>query len=430
MSALDQDKPPAFSRLIVWICLLSITAFLVWASWARVDEISRGAGKVIPLSKTQIVQSSESGVVQEIAVTIGQLINKGDLLVRLDSSGNMASLGEAQARNDALQARIVRLEIEISDLFDTEFVCPEKTRLVSQDICDNEANLLEARRENYLNRFQVLKARQQQRIDEIGEAKSNVEQSDLVIQAMRAERDKIAPLVERRLHPEIDLLRLDREIAQQQGQRETVNQSLKRLESALREAELQVMELDSQFKQEARRELGETLAEVSVLEATITGAEDRVRRTDIVSPVDGIVNTLDINTIGAFVQPGTVVAGVVPVTDTLLVEARISPKDVAFVQPGQKALVKLTAYDFSIYGGLEGSVSNVSADSIVNPETGETYYQVLVQTGDSQIGKGDVKHAIRPGMVASVEILTGEKSVLDYLIKPLSKARYEALTER
>jgi len=146
--------------------------------------------------------------------------------------------------------------------------------------------------------------------------------------------------------------------------------------------------------------------------------------------VDGIVNTLEVNTIGAFLQPGSVVAGVVPVTDTLLVEARISPRDVAFVQPGQKATVKLTAYDFSIYGGLAGEVSNISADSIVNPETGETYYQVLVQTGDSQLGKGTVKHAIRPGMIASVEILTGEKSVLDYLIKPLSKARYEALTER
>lgn len=430
MRAMEQDTPPVMSRYIVWICLLSVVVFLVWAAWARVDEISRGDGKVIPLSKTQIVQSSEPGVVQEIAVTIGQLVKKGDLLIRLDSSGNLASLGESQARYEALQARIARLELEIDDLLDTDFVCPEQTRRVSEGICENESSLLDARRENYLNKFQVLEARRQQRLDEIGEAKSSVEQSSLVIEAMLAERDKIAPLVARKLHPEINLLRLDREIAQQVGQRENVSQSLKRLESALREADLQIQELDSQFKQEARRELGDTLADVSVLQATLTGAEDRVRRTDIVSPVDGIVNTLEVNTIGAFLQPGSVVAGVVPVTDTLLVEARISPRDVAFVQPGQKATVKLTAYDFSIYGGLAGHVSNISADSIVNPETGETYYQVLVQTGDSQLGKGTVKHAIRPGMIASVEILTGEKSVLDYMIKPLSKARYEALTER
>ncbi|KGF69503.1 secretion protein HylD [Hoeflea sp. BAL378] len=430
MRSMEHDTPPAFSRYIVWICLSCVMAFLVWAAWAKVDEIARGDGKVIPLSKTQIVQSSEAGVVQDIAVTIGQVVKKGELLIRLDSSGNLTSLEESSARYDALQARVARLELEIGGLFDTDFVCPERTRKVSQGICANEASLLAARRENYSNKLQVLEARRQQRLDEIGEARSSIEQTGLVIEAMLREREKIAPLVERKLHPEIDLLRLDREIAQQSGQRESVSQSLKRLESALNEADLQIRELDSQFKQEARRELGDTLAEVNVLQATLAGAEDRVRRTDIVSPVDGIVNTMEVNTIGAFLQPGSVVAGVVPITDRLLVEARISPRDVAFVQPGQKALVKLTAYDFSIYGGLDGQVSNVSADSIVNPETGETYYQVLVQTGDSELGKGKTTHAIRPGMIASVEILTGEKTVLDYLMKPISKARYEALTER
>tara|TARA_R110002020_G_scaffold203246_3_gene406739 strand:- start:6334 stop:7617 length:1284 start_codon:yes stop_codon:yes gene_type:complete len=427
---MEHDTPPVFSRYIVWFCLSCVVVFLVWAAWAKVDEIARGDGKVIPLSKTQIVQSSEAGVVQDIAVTIGQVVKKGELLIRLDSSGNLTSLEESKARNDALQARIARLQLEIDGLFDSDFVCPERTQKVSQGICANEASLLEARRANYANKLQVLEARRQQRLDEIGEARSSVEQTGLVIEAMLNERNKIAPLVKRKLHPEIDLLRLDREIAQQNGQRESVSQSLKRLESALNEADLQIREIDSQFRQEARSELGDTLAEVSVLQATLVGAEDRVRRTDIVSPVDGIVNTMEVNTIGAFLQPGSVVAGVVPITDKLLVEARISPKDVAFVQPGQKALVKLTAYDFSIYGGLDGEVSNVSADSIVNPETGETYYQVLVQTGDSELGKGQTTHAIRPGMIASVEILTGEKTVLDYLMKPISKARYEALTER
>lgn len=425
-----EDRPPLTPRLIIWICLSCIVAFVSWAAWAEVDEISRGDGRVIPLSKTQIIQSSEAGVVQEIAVTVGQVVKKGDLLVRLDSSVNLASLGEAQARFDSLQARIARLRLEIGGLFGSDFVCPEPTARVSSTICDNERDLLEARRTNYNNKLQVLEARRQQRLEEISEARSGIEQADTVIQAMMAERAKIAPLVQRNLHPEIELLRLDREIAQQRGQRETISQSLNRLQSALREADIQVKELQSDVEQEARRELGETLADTSVLEATIKGAMDKVQRTDIVSPVDGVVNTMDVNTMGAFLQPGTVVAGVVPATETLLVEARISPRDVAFVQPGQRALVKLTAYDFSIYGGLEGRVSNVSADSIVNQETGETHYQVLVQTGQARIGKGHATHEIRPGMVASVEILTGHKTVLDYLMKPLSKARSEALTER
>ncbi|SIQ82843.1 membrane fusion protein, adhesin transport system [Rhizobium sp. RU33A] len=426
----QEDRPPIAPRLIIWICLCCVIAFIAWAAWAEVDEISRGDGRVIPLSKTQIIQSSEAGVVQEIAVKAGQVVKKGDLLVRLDSSVNLASLGEAQARFDSLQARIARLRLEIGGLFRSDFVCPEPTARVSSSICDNERDLLEARRANYGNKLQVLEARRQQRSDEVAEARSSINQANTVVQAMLAERAKIAPLVERNLHPEIELLRLDREIAQQSGQRETISQSLNRLQNAQREAELQVKELQSDFEQEARRELGETLADTSVLEATIRGAIDKVQRTDIVSPVDGVVNTMDVNTIGAFVQPGAVVAGVVPATETLLVEARISPRDVAFVQPGQTALVKLTAYDFSIYGGLEGRVSNVSADSIVNPETGETHYQVLVQTGEARIGKGPAAHEVRPGMVASVEILTGRKTVLDYLMKPLSKARHEALTER
>jgi adhesin transport system membrane fusion protein len=430
MSTIDHDSPPIIARMLVLFCFLTIVFFLIWASWAKVDEISRGDGRVIPMSKTQIIQSSEAGVVHEIAVKLGQEIKKGQLIIRLDSSGNLAKLGESQARYDALQARIARLQLEITGDFDREFECPEQTKKISNDICENELSLLSTRRLNYKTKLQVLKSRQQQKLDEISEANSSIEQTSIVLQTMLNEREKIEPLVQKELHPEIELLRLDREIAQQNAQRESVKQSLNRLKSSLNEAELQVQELDSQFKQEARSAMADTLSEANILKATLTGAEDQVRRTDIVSPVDGIVNTLEVNTLGAFVQPGSVVAGVVPLTDTLLVEARISPKDVAFVQPGQEALVKLTAYDFSIYGGLAGSVSNISADSIVNPESGETYYQVLVQTGDSKLGKGITKHEIRPGMVASVEILTGEKTVLSYLIKPLSKARYEALTER
>jgi adhesin transport system membrane fusion protein len=172
------------------------------------------------------------------------------------------------------------------------------------------------------------------------------------------------------------------------------------------------------------------LGELAVLDSTIRGASDRVKRTDIRSPVDGIINTLDVNTIGAYVQPGTVVGGVVPTSDALLVEARISPRDVAFVQRGQPALVKITAYDFSIYGGLKGEVVNVSADSLVDEERKETYYQVLVRTDESALHRNGKDYSIMPGMVATAEIMTGRKTVLDYLLKPINKARSEALTER
>jgi adhesin transport system membrane fusion protein len=185
-----------------------------------------------------------------------------------------------------------------------------------------------------------------------------------------------------------------------------------------------------QIAQEALAEKTKALSELSVIEETMRGATDRVNRTDLRSPVDGVVNTLDVNTIGSFVQSGATVAGVVPTSETLLIEARISPRDVAFVRQGQRALVKVSAYDFSIYGGLEGEVSNISADSIFDEKAEETYYQVYVKTNTSELHHNGGVHAIFPGMVATVDIMTGKKTILHYLLKPVNKARSEALTER
>jgi len=428
--ALEVDNPPLMARLVLAFIGLVLVAFILWSSLATVSEIARGDGKVIPQSKTQIVQASEPGVVTDIAVELGQTVSKGQLLLRIDDTSTASSLGESQARLSAGEARIARLQIEINDLFGGKFICPERSREISDAICENEEKLLLAHKENFRSKAAVLDARLTQRVDEVKEAEATIAQIDEILAAMKSERDKIAPLVKRNLHPEIDLLRLDRQIVEQEGRREITAQSINRLEAARKEAQLQIDELNTQVRQEARKEMSEVLAETGVLEATIKGASDRVRRTDIVSPVDGIVNTLEINTIGAFLQAGEVVAGIVPETDTLLIEARISPRDVAFVQRGQHALVKLTAYDFSIFGGLDGVVSNVSADSIVDQKTGETFYTVLITTGNAEIRKNGTMHPIRPGMVASVDIITGEKTILSYLAKPLNKARYEALTER
>jgi adhesin transport system membrane fusion protein len=184
------------------------------------------------------------------------------------------------------------------------------------------------------------------------------------------------------------------------------------------------------LQQDALNELTESLADLSVVDETIRGATDRVKQTEIRSPVDGIVNTMEVNTIGAFIQPGAVVAGIVPTSDTLLVEARVSPKDVAFIQANQRALIKITAYDFSIFGGIGGRVANVSADSLVDTKTGEAYYQVRVATDEAALESKGKSYAIIPGMVCSVEIMTGRKTILHYLLKPFNKARDEALRER
>jgi adhesin transport system membrane fusion protein len=424
------DRPPLLARLALAFVVLFFASFVAWAAVARVDEIARGNGKVIPVSKTQVIQASEPGVVSEIAVKLGQVVKQGDLIVRLDDTTIASTLGESQAKAAALEAKIARLQFEISGGFEGDFACPQELVRSVPRICETESALFESRRENFRNKYAVLEARRTQRVQDLAEAQTNIAQLENVIAAMTRERDTIKPLVAKRLHAETDLLRMETQLAQKNGELAVARESLVRLRAALNEATLQIGELALQLQQDAKNELTQVLTEFAVIEETIRGASDRVRRTDIRSPVDGIVNTLEVNTIGAYVQPGTVIAGVVPTSDKLLVEARISPRDVAFVNRGQPALVKITAYDFSIYGGLEGEVVNVSADSLVDEENKETYYQVLVGTEQSTLERDGKQYAIMPGMVASVEIMTGQKTVLDYLLKPINKARSEALTER
>jgi adhesin transport system membrane fusion protein len=424
------DAPPLFARSIVAVVLLLIVSFVAWAAIAKVDEIARGDGKVIPVSKTQVIQATEPGVVQEIAIQVGQVVRKGQLLMRLDDTTTTSSLGESEAKARALKAKIVRLAIEEGGDFSVPFACPPDIAKTAPQICDNEIRLLEARRTNFENKASVLKERLVQRVKELDESHSNIARLTEVVAVTQREKDLIGPMVAKRLVAQTDLLRVDRELTEQQGQIALAREGIDRLTAAINEARLQVTELELQMRQEALAEKTQALAELSVVDETIRGATDRVARTDIRSPVDGVVNTLDINTLGSYVQAGTVVAGVVPTSDTLLVEARISPRDVAFVRRGQRAVVKVTAYDFSIYGGLEGEVSNVSADSLVDQDTGETFYQVYVATPRTELEKDGRKYAIMPGMVTSVEIITGEKTILNYLLKPVHKARTEALTER
>lgn len=424
------DAPPLFARSVLAIVLLLIVIFVAWAAIAKVDEIARGDGKVIPVSKTQVIQATEPGVVQEIAIQVGQVVRKGQLLMRLDDTTTTSSLGESEAKARALKAKIVRLAIEEGGDFSKPFVCPSDIEESAPQICDNEIRLLEARRTNFENKASVLKERLVQRVKELDESNSNIARLTDVVAVAQREKDLIGPMVAKRLVAQTDLLRVVRELTEQQGQLALAREGTDRLTAAINEARLQVTELELQMRQEALAEKTQALAELSVVDETIRGATDRVARTDIRSPVDGVVNTLDINTLGSYVQAGTVVAGVVPTSDTLLVEARISPRDVAFVRRGQRALVKVTAYDFSIYGGLEGEVSNVSADSLVDQDTGETFYQVQVATPRTELEKDGRKYSIIPGMITSVEIITGEKTVLNYLLKPVHKARTEALTER
>jgi adhesin transport system membrane fusion protein len=425
-----EDRPPLFASASVFIIGALFVAFVVWASYAEVDEIARGDGKVIPASKTQILQASEAGVVQEIAVKIGQVVKKDDLIIRLDNTMSASSLGEQQARERTLSARIARLKHEQGGNIAEPFECPEELQTAAPEVCENEQKLLVARRDNFANKLSVLKARLDQRETELNEAIANSHRLAENIAVSDKEAELVKSMVKRGLMAQTEQLRVDREQTELNGQIALATETIKKTEAAIVEAKLQVDELGLQLQQEALDELTQALAELSVVDETFRGATDRVARTDIRSPVDGIVNTLELNTLGAFVQPGAIVAGIVPTSETLLVEARVSPRDVAFIRPEQKALIKVTAYDFSIFGGLDGKVANITADSLVDQNTGEPYYQVRLSTDTSALTKDGKSFAIIPGMICTVEIMTGRKTILSYLLKPINKARDEALRER
>ncbi|AZO44990.1 MULTISPECIES: HlyD family type I secretion periplasmic adaptor subunit [Mesorhizobium] len=425
-----EDRPPLFASASIFIIGALFVVFVAWASFAEVDEIARGDGKVIPASKTQIIQASEAGVVQEIAVTIGQIVKKNDLIIRLDNTLNTSSLGEQQAKARALEVRIARLKYEQAGNLSGPFPCPPDIQSVAPQICDNEQKLLIARRENFDNKLSVLKSRLDQRERELAEAVANSDRLTKNLVVSDQEAKLVDAMVKKGLMARTEQLRVEREQTELNGQLNLAGETIKKIKSSITEAQLQVEELGLQLQQEALDDLTQALADLSVVDETIRGATDKVARTDIRSPVDGIVNTLELNTVGAFVQPGAVVAGIVPTSETLLVEARVSPRDVAFIRPDQEALIKVTAYDFSIFGGIEGKVSNITADSLVDQKTGEPYYQVRVSTDKSTLERDGKAYSIIPGMICSVDIKTGRKTILHYLLKPINKAREEAMSER
>ncbi|TDQ63552.1 adhesin transport system membrane fusion protein [Maritalea mobilis] len=421
---------PNRGALVILLIALFSTFALLWASFAKVDEISRAEGRIIPTGKTQIVQSGVSGVVAEIFVRTGQNVKRGQILVRLDDTTTASSAGEVEAKVRALEVQIERLRHEAGLRPNQAFNCPESVFNVEPEICENEQRLMDARAENLANSKQVFVSRVEQRQRELNEATQNLTRLTNSLALAQKQLALVEPLAAKNLVAQTELLATQRDVSELTGQIDALNETRARLTAAVQESQLQATLTEAQFKEEALGELTSRLAEYASTSETLRGATDQLSRTEIRSPVDGIVNNLDINTIGAVVRAGDRILDIVPLTEQLLVEAKLKPSDVAFVLPGQEANIKLTAYDFSIYGGLKGTVQNVSADSIVDQNTRETYYIVLLSTPSSELKFGDQSLPIFPGMVTNVEILTGRKTVLQYLSKPITKARDEALRER
>ncbi len=419
----------AGTRVVLLVSGL-LASFLIWACLAEIEEVTRGDGRVIPSQKTQIVQSAEPGVVKELLVRLGQRVAKGDLLMRIDKSTTAASLGEVEAQSRALTAQIARLELEHEAEGRAPYICPAELRPTWNALCDNEQKLYAARVSNLVSRVKVFKERSEQKSRELNEVAANVERLKESLALADRELKMIKPLADRKIIADTELIRVQRGLSDARGQLNAALETKGRTEAALREANLQVEEQVLDYKQTAQKELNEKRAQLSIVQQTMQGAAERVRRTDIHSPVDGFVNEVLVTTLGAFVNAGERVVSIVPAEDQLLVEARVRPADIAFIHNGQPAVVKVTAFDFSIFGGLDGLVENVSADTLIDPTTKEPFYTVIVRTKDSTLQGRAGNLEIIPGMVCNVDIMTGKKTIMQYLLKPIQKARETAFRER
>ncbi|BCA95705.1 HlyD family type I secretion periplasmic adaptor subunit [Legionella antarctica] len=372
-------KSGAFTHIILWTSAFFIVAAIMWANYAILDEVTSGQGKVIPSSEIQVIQNLEGGIIKNIFVKEGEIVKKNQILMQIDNTRFMSSYYESERKKDALQLEIIRINAEMTK---TNPVFPDEIQKAQPDLVKDQLSLYESRMRE-LNQLQI---------------SLNLAQKEL---------DMTRPLLKTGSVSPVEVIRLDRAVNEIKGNIDKFNSD----------------ELDKLNK--ARGEL------YALIEAN-KADKDRLTRTTVRSPVYGIIKQIKTTTLGGVLQPGNDIVEIVPLDDSLLIEAKIRPADIGFIHPGQKAMVKITAYDFSIYGGLEGSVEQISADTIIDEtdKKNESFYMIRVRTTKNHLGTDKKPLPIIPGMLATVDILTGEKSVLAYILKPILKAKQSALRER
>ncbi|MBS7457399.1 HlyD family efflux transporter periplasmic adaptor subunit [Coralloluteibacterium stylophorae] len=376
----DTPLVSPLARPVLWASLFAVVIAVAWAAWAELDEVTRGDGQVVPFSRVQIIQSLEGGILDRLLVAEGDVVTAGQPLVQLDAVRFRTGFGEARARARALQAAVARLEAEVRGAEAIEF---PGTIEEDDPVIASETSLFRARRAR------------------LNEAVAALEQE---IALARRQLALIEPLVARRSVSEVEQLKLRQQIAAKTGE---------------------LTEMRNAYMQEAYGELVQRQSELAAELQVLEQRRDQLDRTRLISPVNGRVNAVHISTRGGVVQPGEAIMEITPGDDQLLVEARIRPKDVAFIAPGMPARVKITAYDYTIYGDLPATVEQISADTIEEetPRGKEAFYRILVRTERAHLVRGGNELPIRPGMVAEVDVISGQRSVLSYLLRPLLRAR-------
>jgi adhesin transport system membrane fusion protein len=417
------QQEPLRARIVLLLVGIIVAVAVTWAALSNIDEVARGEGKVIPSRQLQVLQSLDGGVVSEILVHEGDVVEPEQILLTIDQTRFVSSVRESRAQILSLQAKAARLRALAED---TPFVMPPEVLKEDPKTAEEEHNLYESRRSELANSRMIARQQLSQRQQELAEARARYAQAAQAYELTSRELSVTKPLTGSGAVSEVEIIRLERDAARFRGERDMAAAQISRSQSAIAEANHKIEEVALAFRNEAGKELAETMARLNSLSESSVGLADKVERAVLRSPVKGTVKRLLVNTVGGVVQPGKDVVEIVPLEDVLLLEARVQPRDIAFLRPGQKAMVKFTAYDFAIYGGLEGQLEHIGADTVVD-EKGNAFYVVRVRTSRPDLGND---MPIIPGMVAEVDIVTGEKSILTYLLKPVLRAKARAFTER
>ncbi|HEU4707826.1 MAG TPA: HlyD family type I secretion periplasmic adaptor subunit [Methylophilaceae bacterium] len=419
---MEEQEPLRAKTLLYWIIII-LVALLLWAAFTQVDEVVRGEGRVTPSRQVQVIQSLDGGIVTDILVQEGQTVSIGDPLIQIDETRAISSFRENRSQYLSLLAKQSRLQALVNG---TPFNPPPEVQKEAPAVYSQELALYNASKDTLASQMGIARDQVTQREKELVETKAKLEQAEKGYELSSRELAVTKPLEASGAVSEVDLLRLERDTSRLRGDRDQAKAQIERIKAAIAEAQGKIQEVEQTFKSQNGADLNETTAKLNGLKATSVALKDRVQQATLKSPVNGKVNRLFYNTVGGVIPPGKEVMEIVPTDDALVLETKIQPKDIAFVRLLQPATVKLTAYDYTIYGTLDAIVENVSPDSVVD-DKGNAYYVVRVRTLRSSLGK---QLPIIPGMVAQVDIMTGKKTILSYLLKPVLKAKSYAFTER
>ncbi len=413
-------------KYIIFIIVVLIIAFIVWASLATVDQLTRGQGQVIASSRTQVISHLEGGILNDIFITEGQVVQRGEVLAQVDNVAAASVFEDTQRKIYEHTAAIIRLQDELNE---KKLEFPKELEEKVPDIINLQIQTDISRKNKYASELSVFQSKRQQVLHELAEMEERLSTSRQTLNISSRRLELARPAMAEGIYSRVDFLNLEQEVVRLRGEVTSIENNIAKTKSAIEEAKYNEELFKSEYRNNIITEISERTSERASLEKTFTTGSDRVQRTEVRSPMRGVVNRIILNTKGSAVKAGEPIMEIVPLDDTLLIEAKIRPSDIGFIYPNQQATVKLTAYDFSVFGGLGAFVEQISADT-VSGQNNEQFYLVKLRTTDSSLIHNGEELPIIPGMVASVDILTGKNTIMNYLLKPILKAKDNALHER